>query len=191
MFSRTPTPDTQSPNRARKPAWREHLESILLGVALALVIRAFVIQAYKIPSGSMQPTLLAGDRILVNKFIYRFRAPQRGDVIVFRYPEEPKREFIKRLAAVGGETVALHSGQLVVNGEVIAMPPFDRVTYENRGQLSSPDMALAVPPETYFVLGDNSTSSRDSRYWGFVPKKYLIGKALVIFWPIKRWQVVK
>ena len=176
---------------AKKPVWREHLESIVLGVALALIIRAFIIQAYKIPSGSMRPTLIEGDRLMVNKFLYRFRPPRRGDIIVFKYPEERKREFIKRLIGVSGDVISIREGRVIVNGEILDGPPFDVIAYANRGSLEDPQASITVPPAMYFVLGDNSTSSRDSRFWGFVPKEDVIGKALVIFWPIQRWRVVR
>ena len=177
--------------RREKSAWRENVESIVLGIALALVIRTFIIQAYKIPSGSMRPTLMEGDRILVSKFTYRFQAPQPGDVIVFRYPEDRKREFIKRLVAHGGDAVSIRDGHIVINGRVADEAPFNRVAYVNRGSLAAPEDTVTVPPEMYFVLGDNSSSSRDSRFWGFVPKDDLIGKALVIFWPLNRWRVIR
>ena len=176
---------------SKKPAWREHVESIVLGVALALVIRAFIIQAYKIPSGSMRPTLMEGDRILVNKFIYRFREPARGDILVFRYPEDRKRDFIKRLTGLAGDVVAIRAGHLVINDQPVTAPPFDRVPYVNRGDLGDERATVTVPPGMYFMLGDNSSSSRDSRYWGFVPRDDVIGKALVIFWPPRRWKVIR
>ena len=169
----------------------ENIKSILLGVALALVIRTFIIQAYKIPSGSMRPTLIEGDRILVNKYVYRFREPGPGEVIVFRYPEDRKREFIKRLIGRGGDAVAIRDHMLLLNGHVMDHPPFSRHQYVNVGSLADPNAAITVPADMYFVLGDNSMSSRDSRYWGFVPKKDLIGKALVIFWPPNRWRVIR
>ena len=175
----------------KKSAWRENLESIVLGIALALVIRAFVIQAYKIPSGSMRPTLMEGDRILVNKFIYRFREPQRGDIIVFRYPEDRKREFIKRLIGRSGEAVGIRAGRVLINGQPLETPPFSAFAYENHGDLADSNATVTVPPGMYFVLGDNSGSSRDSRFWGFVPKDDVLGKALFIFWPIKRWRVIR
>ena len=93
---------------------REWLESLLIALVLALVIRAFVVQAFKIPTGSMRPTLLEGDRILVNKFLYKFKEPSRGDVIVFKYPEDKKKDFIKRLIAVGGETVEIKNGGIYI-----------------------------------------------------------------------------
>ena len=169
----------------------ENLKSILLGVALALVIRTFIIQAYKIPSGSMRPTLMEGDRLLVSKFLYRFREPQRGDIIVIRYPEDRKREFIKRLVGSPGDVIGIRGGRILVNGRALDGPPFNAFEYSNRGALGDPNATVTVPPHMLFVLGDNSSSSRDSRFWGFVPRKDVIGKALLIFWPFTRWRVLR
>ena len=183
-----------------QPLWRawfgsllssENIKSIVLGVAIALVIRTFIVQVYKIPSGSMRPTLMEGDRIIVSKFTYRFREPQPGEVIIFRYPEDRKREFIKRLIGRGGDTIAIRNERLVVNDRVREDAPFKAFQYLNRGTLTDPQTVITVPPGMYFVLGDNSASSRDSRYWGFVPKNDLVGKALVIFWPLHRWKVIR
>ena len=117
-MSSQPTDPTSETTRRRLPAaWRENLESILWAVALALAIRTFIVAPFKIPSGSMRPTLIEGDRILVNKFLYRFREPRRGDIVVFRYPEDRKRSFIKRLIAVGGDTVEIREGAVYGNGQ--------------------------------------------------------------------------
>ena len=136
----------------------------------------------------MEPTLMPGDKIFVNRFIYRFQKPERGDVIVFRYPEDPRRDFIKRLVAFGGETIEINNGKIIINGEIIDEEPevFQRMDYENRGAYGAAQAQITVPADCYFVLGDNSSSSRDSRYWGFVPRKFLLGRAFVIWWPPKR-----
>jgi signal peptidase I len=176
---------------------RENVEVFVTAIILALIIRAFVVQAFKIPTGSMRPTLLEGDRILVNKFIYRFKKPQRGDIIVFKYPEDKKKDFIKRLVAVGGETVQINplgDGKIWVNGNPIEDDNIiNQIYYYNKSDTDYGETGkiIKVPEESYFVLGDNSASSRDSRYWGFVPKEYLIGKAFLIYWPIHRIRVVK
>ncbi|MBN1793718.1 MAG: signal peptidase I [Candidatus Omnitrophica bacterium] len=170
---------------------REYIESIVIALILALLIRTFVVQAFKIPTGSMRPTLLEGDRILVNRFIYRFQKPQRGDVIVFKFPDNPKRDFIKRLIATEGESVEIRSGDIYVNGELMLVPPQIRDRfYYNRGVFGQEGMVVIVPEDSFFVLGDNSGSSKDSRYWGFVPKRYLVGKAFFIYWPLTRWRVI-
>ena len=171
---------------------KEWGESIIIAFILAMIIRTFVVQAFKIPSGSMRPTFLEGDRILVNKFIFRFKGPQRGDIIVFRYPEDKKKDFVKRLIAKDGEVVEIKDGAIYINGKLVEEPHTIRGTYYyNRGDYGKMGQKIKVPPNSYYVLGDNSSSSRDSRYWGFVPKKNLLGKAFFIYWPFNRVKVIK
>jgi len=169
-----------------KSSLRENIESILWAAVLALAIRTFLIAPFKIPSGSMRPTLIEGDRILVSKIVYRFREPQRGEVIVFRFPENPKRPFIKRLIAVGGDRVEIRQGHVLVNGQPPASPPVQGFSYLNQGQFGQEDEEVSVPEGMLYVLGDNSSSSHDSRFWGFVPRRLVIGKAVYIFWPPRR-----
>ena len=186
-------PPATSARPARSSSvWRENLESLVWAVALALAIRTFIMAPFKIPSGSMRTTLMEGDRILVNKFIYRFHPPQHGDIIVFRYPEDPKRSFIKRLVAVGGETVEIREGKAIVNGTPLDGSGVRHSNYYyNQGQYGQEGHAIHVPEEGFYVLGDNSASSHDSRFWGFVPKRLVIGKAMCIFWPLTRWRVLR
>ena len=173
-------------------AWRENIESLLWAVALALAIRTFIMAPFKIPSGSMRMTLIEGDRILVNKFIYRFQPPRHGDIIVFRFPEDPKRSFIKRLVAVGGETVEIQGGRVLINGQPLdGSGIFAHNTYYNQGPYGGARQVVHVPEGMYFVLGDNSASSHDSRFWGFVPKRLVVGRAMCIFWPIVRWRILR
>ena len=135
-----------APNPApSKSGFQENVESILWAVALALVIRTFVVAPFKIPSGSMHPTLLEGDRILVNKFLFRFREPQRGEIIVFRFPEDPKRPFIKRLAAVGGDTAEIVQGKVLVNGQPEPSPVMQQLFYYNQGQYGQEHQSIQVP----------------------------------------------
>jgi len=164
---------------------REYVESIVIAVILALFVRAFVIQAFKIPTGSMKPTLNENDRIFVNKYIYRFKNPQRGDIVVFKYPEDPKKDFIKRLIATEGETVEIKDGNIIINGNVVKDTLISKIYYYNRGDYANSGDKIIVPKDSYYMLGDNSNSSRDSRYWGFVPKKYIVGKAVFRYWPPK------
>jgi len=186
-----------------KRMMKEWGEPIIIAVILALFIRAFFIQAFKIPSGSMKPTLQEGDKIMVNKLLFgpkipftdyrlpALRGPRRGDIIVFVYPVDG-RDFIKRLAAVGGETIEIADGNILINGEPIKDPPeILRTYYYNRSVYGQRDRPIGVPEENYFVLGDNSNSSQDSRYWGFVPEENIIGRAMFIWWPPWRWQVLK
>ena len=183
---------------------REWAESIIIALILALLIRTFVIQAFKIPSGSMIPTFEIGDRIFVSKFIYgaripftdirlpALRQPQRGDIIVFVSPETPKKDFVKRLIALEGETVEIRSGNILINGKGIDGPDSVKSNYYyNRGDFGKEGAAVTVPRGYYFALGDNSANSRDSRYWGFAPKKNLIGKAVLLYWPIQRIRVIR
>lgn len=191
-------------DKYKKAVIREWVESIVVAFILAMVIRTLVVQAFKIPTGSMRPTLLEGDRILVNKFLYgapipftggrrvpAIRQPQRGDIIVFLYPESPTKYYIKRLVATGGEAVQIKNGNIYINGKLCDDPDFKLRFYYNRGSFGEEGKPLTVPADSYFVLGDNSASSMDSRYWGFVPKRLLIGKAMVIFWPLNRIRIIK
>lgn len=187
----------------KKSAVREWVESIVIAFVLAMIIRTFVMQAFKIPTGSMRPTLLERDIILVNKFIYgakipftnlrlpKVRQPKRGDVIVFIYPEDPKKDFIKRLVAFEGETVEIKNGTVYINDKPLLDPIFNQRYYYNRGEFGEEGRKMQVPKESFFVLGDNSASSQDSRYWGFVPRKNILGKAMLIYWPPQRIRIIK
>ncbi|MEW6162069.1 MAG: signal peptidase I [Nitrospirota bacterium] len=181
----------------RKRLIREYAEAILTALLLALVIRAYVIQAFKIPSGSMIPTLLIGDHILVNKFIYGtkipfsdrrflvFKEPERGDIIVFRYPENPKKDFIKRVIATEGDILESRDKTVSVNRKAVIEPyahhsdsyiiPKGSNPRDNFGPIT-------VPKNKVFVMGDNRDQSHDSRYWGFVDIKDIKGEALIIYW---------
>ena len=166
---------------------KEWGHSILVAIVLTLIIRTFVVQAFKIPSGSMRPTLLEGDKLFVNKFIYRFEDPKRGDIVVFKYPEDPKKDFIKRLVALGGETVEIRDGKIYVDGKVLEdEKSFKKFYYYNHDPFGGPDEKIKVPENSFYVLGDNSANSTDSRFWGFVPKKNMLGKAIFRWWPPKR-----
>jgi len=187
----------------KKSVARDWAESIIVAFLLAMVIRAFVVQAFKIPTGSMRVTLIEGDLILVNKFIYgakvpflnswlpAVRTPKRGDVIVFIYPEDKKKDFIKRLVGLPGETVEIKGGSIYINDKPVPEPVFNQIYYYNRGDFGAEGQKIVIPENSYFVLGDNSASSKDSRYWGFVPKANLLGKALIIYWPLNRIRQIK
>ncbi|MBI3324400.1 MAG: signal peptidase I [Candidatus Omnitrophica bacterium] len=171
---------------AFKSALQENIESLVWAVAIALFIRTFIVAPFKIPSGSMRPTLMEGDRILVSKFSYRFHEPHRADIVVFRYPEDPKRPFIKRLAGIGNDQVEIRDGHVLVNGQPSDSPVMQHIRYINQGPYGQEARPIHVPGGMFFVLGDNSPSSHDSRFWGFVPRKLMIGRALCIFWPPQR-----
>jgi signal peptidase I len=187
----------------KKSVIREWVESIIVAFILAMFIRTFVVQAFKIPTGSMRPTLLEGDLILVNKFIYgakipfinlnlpALRQPKRGEVIVFIYPENPKKDFIKRLIGLPGETVKIKNGTVYINDTPLLDPVFNQRYYYNRGNFAQEDQKIKIPEDNFFVLGDNSASSQDSRYWGSVPYKNLLGRAILIYWPPQRIRIIK
>jgi len=188
--------EAPSKSASATPSWktvvREYVESILIAVVLATAIRVFIVQPFKIPTGSMRPTLMEGDRILVNKFIYRFTDPQRGDVVVFRFPHIPKKDYIKRCVALPGDTVEIAQGRLRVNGQVLSsLEIFEKLYYYNRGDYGQEGSPQIVPEGQYFMLGDNSGSSQDSRYWGFVPRRNVIGKAKAVFWPVNRIGLIR
>ena len=166
---------------------REWIQSILVALVLTLIIRTYAVQAFKIPSGSMRPTLLEGDKLFVNKYVYRFEKPKRGDIIVFKYPVDPKKDFIKRLVGFGGENVEIRSGKIYVEGKGLEDPDsFGKFYYYNHDPYGGPGDRIRVPEDAYYVLGDNSANSTDSRFWGFVPKKNVLGKAVFRWWPPKR-----
>jgi signal peptidase I len=189
--------------RRKKSVIQEWIESIIIAFILAMFIRTFIVQAFKIPTGSMRPTLLEGDLILVNKFIYGakipftnlhlpvLRQPKRGDVIVFIYPENPKKDFIKRLIGLPGERVEIRDGTIYVNEAPFLDSTFNQRYYYNRGEFGKEGEKIEVPQDSFFVLGDNSSSSQDSRYWGFVPYKNLLGKAILIYWPPPRIRIIR
>ncbi|MCK4859355.1 MAG: signal peptidase I [Candidatus Omnitrophica bacterium] len=178
-------------NPKLKQTIREYAESILIAFVLAMFIRTFFVQAFKIPTGSMRSTLIEGDRILVNKLLYRFKEPQRGDIIVFKYPLNPKRDFIKRLVASAGENVEIKDGNIFIGGKIADNEILKEIYYYNCGDYGQENTSIKVAKKSLFVLGDNSAVSKDSRYWGFVPRKNLSGKAFLIYWPPKRFRILR
>jgi len=181
----------------KKSLLREYLEAAIIAVFLALFIRAFVIQAYKIPSGSMEPTLLVGDHILVNKFIYGIKAPfinktiiplsepKRGDIIVFIYPLDRKKDFIKRVIGLPGEQIEIINKKIFINGKLFD-GPFG--AYGKNSRKNNNLGPIIVPSNGLFVMGDNRDHSYDSRYWGFVPLEFVKGKAMIIYWSWPHWK---
>jgi signal peptidase I len=188
---------TPEPAVKRKSLIREYAESIIIAVLLALVIRTYLVQAFKIPSGSMEDTLAIGDHLLVNKFIYgtRFpfsdkrlltlRDPRRGDVIVFEYPEDPSKDFIKRVIGTPGDVVEGKDKKVYVNGTPYENPheihkEKDIIPKEmNPRDTFGP---VKVPPNSYFMMGDNRDRSYDSRFWGFVSRDKIKGLAFIKYW---------
>ena len=187
--------------RRRKSVLREYVEAIAIAILLALVIRTLIVQAFTIPSGSMMDTLLVGDYILVNKFLYgpevpltdyrlpALRLPHRGDIIVFKYPQDEKRDFIKRIVGTPGDTVQVRGQQVYINGTPID-EPYTRRNPNPLGHTGTASFCgyayacdpLVVPADSYFVMGDNRDNSQDSRYWGFVKRDKIKGKAFLIYW---------
>ncbi|HTL44006.1 MAG TPA: signal peptidase I [Vicinamibacterales bacterium] len=185
----------------KKSVLREYFESIVIAVILALFVRTWVVQAFKIPTGSMEYNLLIGDHLLVNKFIFGptplavgkallpVRPIRRGDIIVFKYPDQPDRDLIKRVIGLPGETVELRNKKVYIDGKPIDEPYVHFLTPPSTAfqEITSSDVRenygpVTVPPEQYFVMGDNRDNSEDSRYWGFLPKNNVKGKALIIYW---------
>lgn len=202
-------PDSESkaaPPVKKKNLVREYAESIIIAVILALFIRAFVVQAFKIPSGSMEDTLQIGDHLLVNKFIYgptipftdqrlfKIRDPRQGDVIVFEYPEDPSKDFIKRIVGAPGDVVQGINKKVYVNGKLYGNPhevhkeqdlvPKDQNPRDTFGPVK-------VPEDCFFVMGDNRDRSYDSRFWGFVKKEKIKGLAFIKYWSWdgEKWRV--
>ncbi len=184
---------------ARKGRVREYIEAFVVALLIALVVRTLVVQAFKIPSGSMENTLLVGDHIFVNKFIYgyhipytkgrvlEFRRPKEGDIIVFEFPEDPSKDFIKRVIGLPGDTVEIRSKKVYVDGRPLGEK---YVRYaDGPGAEGFPPARdnmppVKVPPGKLFVMGDNRDRSYDSRFWGFVDKDAIVGKALFIYFSI-------
>lgn len=188
---------------ARRSHAREYVEAVLVAVIFALFARTFLFQAFQVPTASMEKNILVGDHLIVNKFIFSphrdgfltrflpYRAVERGDVLVFKFPEDPRRDFIKRTVALPGETVEIRDKVIYVEGKRLVEPRVyhadDRVwpddpalpdSYRRRDQ-SRP---FTVPPDSYFALGDNRDNSYDSRFWGPVPAANLKGRAIFIYW---------
>jgi signal peptidase I len=192
----------------KKSVPREYFESLVIAVILALFIRTFVVQAFKIPTGSMEQNLLIGDHLLVNKFVFgpalsgveRALLPSKGiarrDVIVFKYPEDPERDFIKRVIGLPGDTIEVRRKRVFINDQPLderdvfyigePPPPIAEAgaagEQESTGDLREFYGPVTVPADHYFVMGDNRDNSQDSRWWGFLPRDYVKGKALVIYW---------
>jgi signal peptidase I len=187
------------PATRRKSLVREYGEAIVIAVLLALVIRTLVVQAFTIPSGSMMDTLLVGDYILVNKFLYGaelpliewrvpgLRDPGRGDIVVFKYPQDEKRDFIKRIVGVPGDEILIRGAQVYINGRLLEEPyvkpgPAPGLHGGHYCPYAYGCEPTRVPANSYFVMGDNRDNSQDSRYWGWVRRDKIKGKAFLIYW---------
>ena len=201
-----------------KSTIKEYGQALIIALILAFIIRSFVIQAFKIPSGSMLPTLKIGDHLLVNKFIYGVQVPftdieivpvsdpEFQDIVVFEYPEDQSKDFIKRVVGLPGDTIAIRKGRLIRNGKRVNEPytqfthneraagqyplenwpphEFDRRARDNLGPIT-------IPEDEYFVMGDNRDESYDSRFWGFVQSKDILGEAWIIYWSWKSFTNIR
>lgn len=191
--------ETDSPDKDKKSKskFQEYAEAIIIAILIAVLIRTFVIQAYKIPSRSMVPTLLVGDHLLVNKFIYGVKVPiirkilipvtdpKRGDIIVFIYPNDRTKDYIKRVIGVGGDTIEIRNKEIYINGSHYSDKVgihSDSVIYPAMVQPRDNFGPVTVPEGSLFVMGDNRDESADSRFWGFVSLQDVEGKALIIYW---------
>jgi signal peptidase I len=189
--------DNDDIRKKKKSGLRENIEAILVAIVLALFIRTFIIQAFKIPSGSMKETLKIGDHILVNKFIYGVKIPflqttiipitnpKRGDIVVFKFPEDPSKDFIKRVIGVAGDVIEVHDKKVYVNNKLLNHDfgmHTDSYIFPASVQPRDNFGPVVVPPHSLFVMGDNRDQSYDSRFWGFVDLKAVKGKALIIYW---------
>jgi signal peptidase I len=181
----------------QKSKLREYVEAIILAVVIAFFVRTFVVQAYKIPSGSMKPTLLIGDHLLVTKFNYGVKLPllrstllplgkpKRGDIVVFIYPEDRAKDFIKRMIGLPGDTIEVRDKKVFINN--VAWNDgygrhVDSLVIPGAVQPRDNFGPVTVPADSFFVMGDNRDESYDSRFWGFVKQEDILGKALVIYW---------
>lgn len=182
------------PKKPKKSIWREYLEALVVALALALIIRAFVVQAFKIPSESMLQTLLVGDHLLASKFAYGIKIPftdkyiyeggdpQRGDIIIFAYPNDPSVDYIKRVIGVPGDVIEVRDKQLYRNNLPVKEAYIRHSDPDGIEPLRDNYAPVLVPPGKYFVMGDNRDNSLDSRFWGFVDKSAIKAKAWRIYW---------
>ena len=159
--------------------------SIVVAVALAMFIRTFIVELYVVDGPSMRPTLESEERLVVNKFIYRFRPPEKGEVLVFQYPRDPSRDFIKRVIATPGDTIEIREGRVLVNDQLLTE---DYILEKTRSEYPK----STVPEGRIFVMGDNRNNSEDSRFAdvGFVPYDLIKGKAMIVFWPISQYKTL-
>lgn len=179
-------PKRQKKQKTQKPVWREYLEVILISLAAAVILRLLVVSAYRVESASMEDSLLEGDYIFVNKLAYNFGDPEAGDIIVFKYPLNPTRDYIKRVMALPGQTVEVVDKIVYIDNRLAKIVPNSKNVDPKilAAQLSARDNfgPIQVPAGQYFVLGDNRDQSQDSRFWGFVPQDHIKGKAVFVYW---------
>jgi signal peptidase I len=179
--------------RPKKGLVRELTEGLLTAFVIAAILKLFIIQAFRIPSGSMIPTLRIGDQILVSKlsyglkspfhdrYLFRTGSPKRGDVVVFKYPKDESKDFIKRVVGIPGDHIIIRKKQIFVNG-VLQKEPYIQILDPSTDQSPRDNFETTVPLHSYFVMGDNRDDSYDSRFWGFVKSRKIVGRAILIYW---------
>jgi len=162
-----------------KPMWRELIETVVSAGIIAFIIITFIGQVTVVKGASMEDTLFNRERLICNKIVYRLTEPKHGDIVIFKPPIDQNHNYIKRVIAVEGDEIKIIDGIVYLNGEKLEEDYIEHRSFETMPE-------VAVPEDSYFVLGDNRTNSSDSRFWGFVPEENIIGKASLIFWPITR-----
>jgi len=170
---------------------KETVETVVIALVIAFLVRTFIVQTFWIPSGSMEPTLQVGDRIMAYKLFYGIDKVKRGDIIIFKFPLDPKKDFVKRAIGLPGDVVEIRDKKVYINGKKLIEP---YVIHSDRWNVGFPRDEygpVKVPPDSLFVLGDNRDSSEDSRYWGYVPKENIIGEVFLIYWPPWRVKIIK
>ncbi len=187
-------PSQRESTPKKKSLARELTEGLLTAFVIAAFLKLFVIQAFRIPSGSMIPTLLIGDQILVSKlsygvknpfhdrYLFRTGHPHRGDVVVFKWPKDETKDFIKRVIGIPGDHIQIVKKKLYVNGVLQNEPYIQSIDPETTDQTPRDNFDTIVPPHSYFVMGDNRDDSYDSRFWGFVKSRKIVGRAILIYW---------
>jgi len=165
--------------KGKKSMIRELLETVISAGIIAFIIITFIGQVTVVKGASMEPTLHNNERLIANKISYRFETPERGEIIIFRPPLEIKRNYIKRIIGIPGDKIEIANGEIYLNDKKLEEPYVKNRSYENMPP-------TIVPDDSFFVLGDNRPNSSDSRYWGFVPRKNVVGRAWIVFWPLNR-----
>ncbi len=165
--------------KGKKSMVRELLETVISAGIIAFIIITFIGQVTVVRGASMEPTLHNNERLIANKISYRFETPERGEIIIFRPPLEIKRNYIKRIIGIPGDKIEIANGEIYLNDKKLEEPYVKNRSYENMPP-------TIVPDDSFFVLGDNRPNSSDSRYWGFVPRKNVVGRAWIVFWPLNR-----
>lgn len=180
---------SENPKEKKEGIFKDFIIPILIAIVIVLFLRHFIIGMYYIPSGSMIPTLDLNDQVVVTKMSYRMHEPERGDIIVFKFPINekqglPEEDYVKRLIGLPGESLEIKDNKVLINGEPLTEP------YIAEDTNMSDFGPVSIPEGEYFMMGDNRNHSNDSRYWGNVDREYLIGKAQAIYWPITNWTVL-